>query len=49
MMLFGDLKTGGWLTVSVADDKLLLIAKPKTPKVPLLAVESQVDDAVQDI
>jgi ATP-dependent Clp protease ATP-binding subunit ClpA len=48
MMLFGDLKTGGWLTVSVADDKLLLIAKPKTPKVPLLAVEPAVEDVVQD-
>jgi len=48
MMLFGELKSGGWLTVSVADDKLLLIAKPKTPKVPLLAVESPVEDVVQD-
>ncbi len=40
MMLFGDLKQGGWLTISVADSKLTLIAKPKTPKVPLLSIES---------
>lgn len=36
LMLHGDLKHGGWLTISVADDQLYLIAKPKTPKIPLL-------------
>jgi ATP-dependent Clp protease ATP-binding subunit ClpA len=46
MMLFGDLKGGGWLHISVADDKLVLVAKPKTLKVPLLSVEI-VDNAVQ--
>ena len=46
MMLFGDLKNGGWLHISVADDKLVLAAKPKTLKVPLLSVEI-VDNAVQ--
>ena len=46
MMLFGDLKGGGWLHISVADDKLVLAAKPKTLKVPLLSVEI-VDNAVQ--
>ena len=46
MMLFGDLKGGGWLHISVADDKLVLSAKPKTLKVPLLSVEI-VDNAVQ--
>ena len=46
MMLFGDLKGGGWLHISVADDKLVLVAKPKTLKVPLLSVEI-IDNAVQ--
>jgi ATP-dependent Clp protease ATP-binding subunit ClpA len=38
MMLFGDLKNGGWLTISVTDDKIALIAKPKTPKVPAITL-----------
>jgi ATP-dependent Clp protease ATP-binding subunit ClpA len=46
MMLFGDLKNGGWLHISVVDDKLVLAAKPKALKVPLLSVEI-VDNAVQ--
>ena len=46
MMLFGDLKGGGWLHISVADDKLVLVAKAKTLKVPLLSVEI-VENAVQ--
>jgi ATP-dependent Clp protease ATP-binding subunit ClpA len=46
MMLFGDLKNGGWLQISIAEDKIQLIAKPKTTKVPLLSVEP-VEDAVQ--
>jgi ATP-dependent Clp protease ATP-binding subunit ClpA len=45
MMLFGELKNGGWLSVSVADDKLVLIAKAKEPKVPLLAVDAALEDA----
>ena len=48
MMLFGDLKAGGWLTITADDDKLVLVTKPKTPKVPLLTVESMLEDAVQD-
>jgi len=36
MMLFGDLKNGGWLAITVVDNKLQLVAKPKTPKIPLL-------------
>ena len=40
MMLFGELKNGGWLTISVDDSKLQLIAKPKAPKVPLLSIET---------
>ena len=47
MMLFGDLKGGGWLTITVEDDKLLLVTKPKVPKVALLTVETT-DNAVQD-
>jgi ATP-dependent Clp protease ATP-binding subunit ClpA len=37
MMLFGDLKLGGWLTITVADDKLFLSSRGKTPKIPLIA------------
>jgi ATP-dependent Clp protease ATP-binding subunit ClpA len=39
MMLFGDLKLGGWLTVTVADDKIVLVSKPKALKVPLLTTK----------
>ena len=51
MMLFGELRGGGWLTITVVNDKLNLVAKPKAVKVPLLAqadiiVEDQ--DAIQD-
>ena len=48
LMLFGDLKAGGWLTITIADDKIVLVTKPKTPKVPLLTVESMLENAVQD-
>jgi ATP-dependent Clp protease ATP-binding subunit ClpA len=48
MMLFGDLKNGGWLTVSVDDNKLQLIAKPKIAKVPLLTIDAVVENANQD-
>jgi ATP-dependent Clp protease ATP-binding subunit ClpA len=33
LMLFGDLKGGGLLNISVADGALSLTAKPKVPKV----------------
>jgi ATP-dependent Clp protease ATP-binding subunit ClpA len=47
MMLFGDLKNGGWLTISVTDDKITLIAKPKTPKVQTITFDKmfEVNDA----
>jgi ATP-dependent Clp protease ATP-binding subunit ClpA len=48
MMLFGDLKLGGWLTITVVDDKIVLVAKSKAPKVPLLTVGSHNEDAVQN-
>jgi len=40
MMLFGDLKNGGWVTISVDNNKILLTAKPKITKVPLLTVDA---------
>ena len=46
MMLFGDLKNGGWLHITVVDDKINLIAKPKVSKVQLLTVEPLVNDTV---
>jgi len=36
LMLFGNLKNGGSVAITVADDKLVLVATPKEPKVPLL-------------
>ena len=33
LMLFGDLKGGGMLSIGVTDNTLTLTAKPKTPKV----------------
>ena len=48
MMLFGELKNGGWLTVSVDDNKLHLLAKPKTAKVALLTIDAPVENANQD-
>ena len=49
MMLFGDLKSGGWLTISVDNDQLQLIAKSKiSNKVPLLSVNAITEDVVQD-
>jgi ATP-dependent Clp protease ATP-binding subunit ClpA len=38
-MLFGELKNGGWCTISVEEGKILLTAKVKTPKLPLLTPE----------
>jgi ATP-dependent Clp protease ATP-binding subunit ClpA len=39
MMLFGDLKNGGVLVITVNNGTLELIAKPKVPKIPLLTIE----------
>jgi len=39
MMLFGELKNGGWLHISVEEGKILLTAKVKTPKLPLIVSE----------
>jgi ATP-dependent Clp protease ATP-binding subunit ClpA len=40
LMLFGELKNGGLLAISVLNDKLVLIPTPKPSKVPLLTVDS---------
>jgi ATP-dependent Clp protease ATP-binding subunit ClpA len=32
MMLFGDLKDGGWLSITIVDDKIALATVPKAPK-----------------
>jgi len=45
MMLFGELKGGGWLTITIENDKILLVAKPKVVKVPLLTTGSMLENA----
>jgi hypothetical protein len=46
--LFGDLKNGGWLTITVENDKILLVPKGKVTKVPLLTVEPTTENVIQD-
>jgi ATP-dependent Clp protease ATP-binding subunit ClpA len=48
MMLFGELKNGGWLTITTNDGNIMLTAKAKTSKVPLLSTEIIIEDAVQN-
>jgi len=48
LMLFGDLKNGGWLSITAENDNIVLSVKAKTPKVPLLSTEIKIEDAVQD-
>jgi ATP-dependent Clp protease ATP-binding subunit ClpA len=48
MMLFGELKNGGWCTISVEERKILLTAKVKTPKLPLVVTESETVIITQD-
>jgi ATP-dependent Clp protease ATP-binding subunit ClpA len=38
-MLFGELKNGGSVNITIADDKILLVATAKELKVPLLTVD----------
>jgi ATP-dependent Clp protease ATP-binding subunit ClpA len=45
MMLFGDLKNGGWATISLDGDQLMIVAKGKTPKVPLLTSDAIIENA----
>jgi ATP-dependent Clp protease ATP-binding subunit ClpA len=46
MMLFGELKNGGWLHISVEEGKILLTAKVKTPKLSLIVPEVIVSDEI---
>jgi len=39
-MLFGDLKNGGVASITIHEDKVLLVSTPKEIKVPLLTVDS---------
>ena len=48
LMLFGDLKNGGLLTISVAGSALSLTAKPKVPKVIVDEVISNNTDQAND-
>jgi ATP-dependent Clp protease ATP-binding subunit ClpA len=38
-MLFGELKNGGSVNITIADDKIVLVATAKELKVPLLTVD----------
>ena len=40
LMLFGNLRSGGVLNITVQDDKLVLLSTPKESKTPLLTVDS---------
>jgi ATP-dependent Clp protease ATP-binding subunit ClpA len=48
MMLFGELRGGGWLQITTDNDKIVLIAKPKAIKVPLLTVEENTQNVTED-
>ena len=45
LMLFGDLKNGGQVTITIVNEKITLVAKPKASKVPLLTTEVVNDPA----
>jgi len=47
LMLFGDLKQGGNVSITVNNNQLELVAKPKISKVPLLTVENLTSDVNQ--
>jgi len=46
LMLFGDLKAGGWLTINIANNAINLVTKPKEIKLPLLTSDVVFPDAV---
>ena len=48
MMLFGELKNGGWATITVDGDQLVIVAKGKETKVPLLSTELKIEDVIQN-
>jgi ATP-dependent Clp protease ATP-binding subunit ClpA len=39
LMLFGELKKGGWVTITIDNDKICLVPKSKESKVPLLTTD----------
>jgi ATP-dependent Clp protease ATP-binding subunit ClpA len=41
MMLFGPLKNGGTASITIDKDQIMIVATPKEPKVPLLAIGSE--------
>jgi ATP-dependent Clp protease ATP-binding subunit ClpA len=45
MMLFGDLKNGGWVTITIENDKIVLVSKPKVAKIPLLTTDNMLENA----
>ena len=47
IMLFGDLKAGGSLAITVNNNAIELIAKPKVPKLPLITVDNENIDSSQ--
>jgi ATP-dependent Clp protease ATP-binding subunit ClpA len=49
MMLFGELRNGGVLTITVNNGTLTLVATPKEPKTPLLTVDSAANLVSDDI
>jgi ATP-dependent Clp protease ATP-binding subunit ClpA len=44
MMLFGDLKNGGTVSITVVNDKIELVVKSKALRLPLLPAVETVDD-----
>ena len=47
IMLFGDLKNGGSLSITVNNNALELIVKPKVPKLPLITTDNESIDTSQ--
>jgi ATP-dependent Clp protease ATP-binding subunit ClpA len=41
MMLFGALKNGGVASITIDKDQIVIVATPKEPKVPLLAINTE--------
>jgi len=46
LMLFGELKNGGWLSITVEDGKLALGVKPKALRLPFIAEPAVISDEV---
>jgi len=48
MMLFGELKNGGMLTIGIDDDKIVLTSKAKTPKVAKTAPNLPIVEEIEE-